>query len=175
MHGRRRTKDERKVDTIVEGVDITRQPSNRFYYEHIIDPTDEEDSVYNDFHVRNQLLAQYKYSTEKSKTVTFFVITLVSYALVFPVFVIHYTRTYRNINSGVTDDYDNADAVGRGVYTAFVWISYALLVVKSFVCLVQNRFYRHALYQSANCRGFTGMHDFQREIKMIVKKIDDAI
>lgn len=175
MHGRRRTKYERKLDTIIDGVDITRQPCNRFYYEHILDPDEGTDSIYNDFHVRNQLLAQYKYNTEKSKTITFFVITILSYLIIFPVFVMHFTRTYRNINNGTTLDYDDPNTVGRGVYTAFVWISYALLIIKSFFCLVQNRFYRHALYQSANCRGFTGLHDFQREIKLIVKKIDDAI
>lgn len=191
MHGRRRSRDERRVDALIEGVDITRQPCNRIYYEHILGPDDEantgEATIYNDFHVRNQLLAQYKYGTEKSKTITFFVITVLSYVIIFPVFVMHFTRTYRNLNnssvgSSVSSDaatttfnYDNTDAMGRGVYTAFVWISYTLLVIKSLLCLCQNRFYRNAMYQAANCRGFSGVHDFQREIKSIVRKIDEAI
>lgn len=173
-HGKRCSTAERRVDTITEGVNITHQPCNRFYYEHIINPDEatNELSTSNDLHVRNQLLVQYKYDTEKSKTTTFFLITVLSYVIVLPMFVIHFTRTYRNIDANATV-YDGA--VNRGVYTAFVWIAYTLLIIKSFLCLVQNRFYRHQLYKSANCRGFTGIYDFQHEIKMLVRKLDSAI
>jgi hypothetical protein len=176
QHGRRRSAAN-QVETIIEGVDITRQPCNRFYYEHVVNPDEGEgegETIYNDFHVRNQLLAQYKYETEKSKTITFFVITILSYMIIFPVFVIHFTRTYRNGNATSTV-YDNPDTVNRGVYTAFVWISYSLLVIKSLVCLAQNRFYRHALYQSANCKGFSGIYDFQHEFKQIIRRIDSVV
>ena len=159
------------IKFLIEGVDITRQPCNRIYYEHVVNPdseTDSETTVFNDFHVRNQLLAQYKYKSEKSKTLTFFIITIVSYVMVFPVFVLHFSRTYENENG--------AGALqNRGVYTAFVWISYSLIVVKALLCLAQNRFYRNALYQSANCKGFSGVYDFQHELKQAIGKIDNII
>ncbi|CAF0821054.1 unnamed protein product [Brachionus calyciflorus] len=155
------------VERIIEGIDITRQPANRIYYEHLVNP-DEEESLNNDFHVRNQLLSQFKYQTDKSKTITFLVILVLSYCLVFPIFVIHFYRTY-NPSGGA---YDDETVVQRSTYTAFAWISYLALIIKSFVCLVQNRFYRHALYQSANCRGFSGVFDFQQELKNLAVKID---
>lgn len=159
-----------RSEKIIEGVDITNQPGNKIYYKHILDLTnnsgDETEST--DFHVRNQLLTQYKYDTEKSKTISFLIILIVSYCLLFPIFVIHFYRTYNNFNNGSTTDnpFDNLTVVGKRTYTAFVWISYILLVVKSFVCLVQNKFYRDALYQSANCRGFSGSFDFQKKDKV---------
>lgn len=160
----------RGAENILEGVDITKQPSNKIYYEHLVNPEATEETESNDFHVRNQLLAQFKYDTERSKTITFLIILIISYCFVFPLFVIHFYRTYNYNTSNAT--YDDPSVVQRSTYTAFAWISYILLVLKSLVCLVQNRSYRYALYQSANCRGFSGVFDFQKEIKNLALRFE---
>lgn len=149
--------------------DTTKLPENLPYYAHLINIEtldDTHENMYNDFHVRKQLLVQFKYDTERSKATTFFIITLLSYCLVFPLFVIHFYRTYNF--DGTT--YDNSNVVSLGTYSTFVWLSYMTLVLKSLVCLVHNKFYRYSLYQSVYFRGFHGDYDyevqrFNRELK----------
>lgn len=156
--------------------DITRQPCNALYYAHVLDISrigDEiidnpcEQTEENDFHVRNELLALYKYDTDKSKLITWIIVTLLSYCLLFPVICIHFYRAYNNGVSGVT--YDNPQLISHRTYTAFVWISYLTLVLKSMFCLIQNKFYRHAMYQSANIRGFTEYFQLQKVLFEIEK------
>lgn len=159
--------------------DTTRLPENLVYYSHIINVEnldDEYSNVYNDIHVRKQLLVQFKYDTERTKTATFFVMLLISYACVLPLFVIHFYRTYN-----FSGTYDDEDVVSRSTYTTFVWISYITLFVKSATCLIHNKFYRYSLYQAANFRGFHGDFDFEvekfkREIKRsenLYRPLDD--
>ena len=154
--------------------DTTKLPENMVFYSHLISTENldgEYENVYNDLHVRKQLLIQFKYDTERSKVSTFFLALIVSFGLVLPVFVIHFYRVY-NL------DYEDAAVIAnyKNVYSAFVWISYIALLVKSAVCLIHNKFYRYSLYQSANCRGFHGMFDFQVEkIKNELKKIEEKL
>lgn len=157
--------------------DTTKLPENIAFYSHIINVEsmeDDQENLYNDIHVRKQLLIQFKYDTERTKTVTFFVITIISYCLVFPVFAIHFHRTYNFDGT----NFDDVNVVGRGTYTAFVWISYIVLLVKSVTCLVHNRFYRYSLYQAAQMRGFHGDFDyevekFKREIKVFENRLKE--
>ncbi len=157
--------------------DTTKLPENVAFYSHIINVENiesDQESIYNDIHVRKQLLIQFKYDTERSKTVTFFIITLISYCLVFPVFVIHFYRTYNFDGT----NFDNPAVVTRATYTTFVWISYITLFSKSLVCLVHNKFYRYSLYQAAQLRGFHGDFDyevekFKKEIKMFQGRLGE--
>ena len=151
-----------EAEHVIEGVDITRQPFNRFYYDDFCDPDvpEEEETYENDDHVRTQLLTQYKYDTERSQTITYCIIMILSYFLVFPVFVIHFYRTFNNPASSILFP-DNPTVVAKSTYTTFVWISYVLLILKSAVCLIQNPFFRDNLYQSANMRGFRGSFDYE--------------
>jgi hypothetical protein len=154
-----------QAENFLEGIDISRQPSNVIFYSHILPLNgEEEENQNNDFHVRNQLLAQYKYNTDKSKVITFVIITIVNYVLIFPLFVMHFYRTYNSNGPNENGSYDNPNLFSKGAYTTMAWISYFLLIAKSFVCLVQNKFYRDSLYQSANCRGFNGLFDFQKNM-----------
>lgn len=155
--------------------DTTKLPENLNFYSHLINIEnleDEYENIYNDIHVRKQLLVQFKYDTERSKTATFFLITIFSYCLVFPVYVIHFYRTYNYDGQ----NYNNANVVSLGTYSAFVWISYLVLITKSLVCLIHNKFYRHSLYQSANCRGFHGVFDFEVEkFKKEIRAVEDSL
>lgn len=171
--GRRRNSSERNMaENVIEGLDVTRQPGSKIYYSHILDPDSvEEENEFNDFHIRNQLLALFKYDSEKSKTITFFIITVISYCIIFPIFVIHFYRAYNNTKTSADGTYDNTALVSRNTYTAFAWISYFTFILKAFLCLTQNKFYRHALYQSANVRGFAGYFDFEKELKTIQRKL----
>ena len=152
--------------------DTTRLPENVVYYSHLVN-VESSDGVYdgltNDIHVRKQLLVQFKYETERSKVATYFYILVISYILVFPVYVIHFYRTYTNGPSAT--NFDDSGVVGFNTYTTFVWISYITLVVKSLVCLIHNKFYRYSLYQSANCRGFHGTFDY--ELTKIKNKLNN--
>ncbi len=156
--------------------DTTKLPENVAFYSHIINVEsidNDQENIYNDIHVRKQLLIQFKYDTEKSKTVTFFIITIISYCLVFPVFVIHFYRTYKFNGT----KFDNPDVVTRATYTTFVWISYITLFIKSLICLLHNKFYRYSLYQAAQLRGFHGDFDyevekFKKEIKMFQNRLN---
>jgi hypothetical protein len=158
-----------EADHIIQGLDITQQPFNKIYYEHIIDTEvpDDQVTIENDFHVRNQLLTQYKYDTEKGQVKTYFVCLLLTYILVFPVFVIHFYRSYF-----FTADPDKAGLVVRSTYTGFAWIAYLTLLVKSVVCLVFNDFFRDNLFQSMNRRGFKGLYDFEKRLKELMHKLD---
>jgi hypothetical protein len=152
-------------------------PENLPFYAHLINIEtldDTHENMYNDFHVRKQLLVQFKYDTERSKAATFFIITVLSYCCVFPLFVIHFYRAYNF--DGQT--YDNPSVVTLGTYSTLVWISYMTLILKSLVCLVHNRFYRYSLYQSVNFRGFHGDYDyevqrFSKELKHFKKMFED--
>lgn len=143
--------------------DTTKLPENTIFYSHIINIQNLDDDQYsnlnNDLHVRKQLLIQFKYDTERSKTMTFLIVAIVSYCLVFPVYVIHFYRTYNY--DPKYGSYDNPNVVSLPTYTAFVWISYLAFLVKSLVCLLHNKFYRYSLYQAANCRGFHGIFEYQ--------------
>jgi hypothetical protein len=170
----KRSKKSNVIEDFIEGVDVSLQPCNQFYYTHIIDVNvdknndEEEEDETNDFHVRNILLSQFKYDTEKSKTITFFIITVLNYCILFPVLVIHFYRAYNNTKTANDlNGFDNPSLVAKSTYTAFVWISYSLFILKSFVCLVQNKFYKQAFYQAANCRGFSGSFDFQKELREV--------
>ena len=178
-------------ERVAKGVDVTLQPFNRFYYSHVLDEeelarlTPDTENESNDFHVRNQLLAQYKYDTERSKYFTFLYLLVINYLLLLPVFIIHFYRASNNTSTtlattttitptsaststtSATTDYDNPTLVSRPVYTSFVLVFYMMFVAKSVVCLVQNRFYRYTLYQAANCRGFSGQFDFQKEVNKL--------
>jgi hypothetical protein len=165
QYGERRGKIN-EVEHVVPGLDITKQPFNTIYYDHLIDPNEEETSTNNDFHVRNQLLTQYKYDTESGQTLTYCLITIFSFVVVFPVYVIHFYRTYNNDPTSSAYP-DNPATVTKQTYTAFVWISYMIMLLKSMFCLIQNGFYRDALYQSANCRGFNGLHDYEKELSQV--------
>lgn len=179
---RNRGKKENQCENFIEGVDISLQPCNQFYYSHIVSPPTsagqeeeegEQNNENNDFHVRNLLMDQFKYKTEKSKCITFFIILCLNYFLLFPLLVIHFYRTYNNtMTSQSLNGFDNPSLVSKPAYTAFVWISYSLLCLKSFVCLVQNEFYRHAFYQAANMRGFSGAFDFQKELNKLKDVLD---
>lgn len=144
-------------EIIIQGRDITQQPANILHYEHLVDLTEENER--NDFHVRNHLLAQFKYKTEKNKAISIFIILVVSYVLIFPTFVIHFYRTYNTSN----ENYDDSNVVQRPVYTAFVWISFLTLIVKSLVFLFLNEFYRNAFKQAANIRGFKGIFEYEKK------------
>nr|QVK45652.1 G protein-coupled receptor [Proales similis] len=160
------------VEFFVNGLDMTRQPVNEFYYTHIIDPDDENLADEQcDYHVRNQLLSQYKYSSERSKAATFCLITVLSYFLIFPTFFLHFYRTYENLGSG-SQNYADPAVLSRGLYTTFVWISYLLLVLKSALCLFQNRFYRNAFYQATNSRGFSGKFDFEKNMRKVKEVLE---
>ena len=177
---RRSSLNERNMaENVIEGLDITLQPGNKLYYAHILDydrvPEDLRDNETNDFHVRDQLLMLFKYDSERGKLVSFIIITIVSYVLVFPMFVLHFTRAYNNGNRpDASGNYDDPNLINGSLYTAFVWISYLTLIVKAFFCIVQNKFYRHAFYQSANIRGFKGYFDFENQKKAIVREFDSA-
>lgn len=160
-------KDGDKVENFIESLDITCQPSNVVYYEHLLEKTEEENNR-NDFHVRNQLMSQFKYTTEKGKAISVFIILIVSYCLIFPVFVIHFYRTYNTSN----ENYDDISVVSRPVYTSFVIISFFTLVTKSIVCLIQNQYFRNAFGQAANTRGFRGYFDFEKRFKLAIKRIE---
>lgn len=150
--------------------DTTKLPENLAYYSHLINIEnldDQYENMYNDVHVRKQLLIQFKYDTERSKTTTFFIITILTYCFVFPLYVIHFYRTFNF--DGTT--YDNPQIVARNTYSTFVWIAYITFILKSGICLLHNKFYRYSLYQSANFRGFHGDFDyevekFKKELKM---------
>lgn len=147
--------------------DTTQLPENIVYYQHLINVDHlEEENIYNNIHVRKQLLIQFKYDTERSKTTSFFIILVLTYLVVFPVFVIHFYRAY-NYNGSAA--YDSRETVEKTTYATFVWISYLAFILKSMVCLIHNKFYRYSLYQSANFRGFHG--DFDYEVKKFVKEI----
>lgn len=142
--------------------DTTKLPENVSYYAHLINVetlNDEYENNYNNFHVRKLLLVQFKYDTERSKTASFFIITVLTFCLVFPLYVIHFYRTY---NSDGTD-LDSESVVSKGTYSTFVWLSYLTLIVKTSVCMIHNKFYRYSFYQSANFRGFHGDYDFEVE------------
>jgi hypothetical protein len=160
-----------QIEDFIEALDFTLQPCNQFYYSHFIKSTlNEEEDDTNDFHVRTQLLTQFKYDTEQKKTITFFIILILNYLILFPVLVMHFYRAYNNTKSiNDTNGFDNPSLIQKNTYTAFVWISYSLLVIKSLVCLIQNRSYRHAFYQAANCRGFSGSYEFQKIEKELNK------
>ena len=177
---RRALKDKNMAEYVVDGLDITLQPGNKLYYSHVLDPDkipeELQNDMTNDFHVRNELLALYKYDTDRGKLVTFIIITILTYCLFFPLIVIHFYRTYNNRDNPDTNgSFDNPELVARPTYTAFVYISYASLLVKSMFCLIQNKFYRHQLYQSMNIRGFKGYFDFEKETKFIKRGFDSAI
>jgi hypothetical protein len=155
-----------ETEHVVPGVDITMQPFNTIYYDHIIDCNEPETGIENDAHVRNQLLTQFKYDTESGQTLTYFLITLFSFLAVLPVYIIHFYRSYNNSTTAFDTFPDSKQLVGRGVYTAFVWLSYMTFLLKSMFCLIQNGFFRDALYQSANCQGFKGRHDYEKEMKL---------
>ncbi|RNA14533.1 hypothetical protein BpHYR1_003723 [Brachionus plicatilis] len=159
--------DKGMVERIIEGLDITRQPANVVYYKHLVELTEEENER-NDFHVRNQLLAQFKYNSEKGKAKSVFIILIISYCLIFPTFVIHFYRTYNTRN----ENYDDENVVQRPVYTSFVWISFLTLIVKSLVCLLQNEFFRNSFNQAANIRGFKGFFDYEKEFESVIKRIE---
>lgn len=165
-----------EAELVVPGVDVTRQPFNKIYYEHVIDPDvpDDQTTKKNDFHVRTQLLTQYKYDTEKSQTITYCIITILSYFLILPVYILHFYRTYNNNNSSSTYP-DSQDVIGWKVYTTFVWFSYALMLIKSATCLIQNPFFRDNLYQSANCRGFRGLYDYEKVLREQEQRLRDKI
>lgn len=157
--------------------DTTKLPENLCYYAHLINIETLDDgqcNIYNDLHVRKQLLVQFKYDTERSKTASFFLIAVLSFLLVFPVYVIHFYRTYSfdGVNA------DNTETVARRVYTTFVMLSFLTLIVKASVCMIHNKFYRYSLYQSANFRGFHGDYDyevqkFKREIHQFEALFED--
>jgi hypothetical protein len=180
-NNRKKTLREKNMaEYVVDGLDITLQPGNKLYYSHVLDPDripeDLQNDVTNDFHVRNELLALYKHDTERGKLITFIVITLVTYCLFFPLMVIHFYRTYNNGNSPDEEgSYDDPSVVARPTYTAFVWISYASLLVKSMICLLVNKFYRHQLYQSMNIRGFKGYFDYEKDVNIIKREFDSAV
>ena len=158
--------------------DTTKLPDNTIYYSHIINiqniDDDENGLRINDMHVRKQLLIQFKYETERSKTMTFLIITVVSFCLVFPVYVIHFYRMYNYDPS--FGSYDNPNVVSFPTYSAFVWISYLTLFLKSLVCLVHNKHYRYSLYQSANCRGFHGVFEYEiQRIKQDLERLETAL
>lgn len=158
--------------------DTTKLPDNTIYYSHIINIKNLDDDQYgninNDLHVRKQLLIQFKYETERSKTMTFLLIAIISYCFVIPIYVIHLYRTY-NYDS-VYGSYDNPGVVSFPTYSAFVWISYLTFLVKSIVCLLHNKFYRYSLYQSANCRGFHGIFEYQlQRIKKDLQELESDL
>ena len=95
---------------------------------------------------------------EANKTYTYFIMLIVSFVCVFPVYVIHFYRTY-NYTDG--NDYDLDTEIDWKVYTSFAWISYLNFIVKSTIALATNRYYRDALYQAANARGFRDKFHFQ--------------
>lgn len=192
---RYKTRSQRKerIEPFVENLDVTLQPCNTFYYTHIVDDfrrarhavNRQEERVEGedygdeydygaDFHVRNQLLAQYKYETEREKNKTFFIIAILNYVLVFPLIVCHFYRAYNNTDGLVngSDDFDGRQPVNPGAYTTFVLVSFFTLLLKSLVCLTENDGYRQAFLQAANCRGFKGDFDFQKELKLIRDVLD---
>jgi hypothetical protein len=132
----------------------------------------EIETINDDYHIRTQLLVQYKYDTEKSKSFTFMIITLLSIVFTFPILILHFYRTYNNDLS--SSDFDNPKLISHRVYTGFAWLSYLTLIIKSFICLVLNKFYRDAFYQAANCRGFDGLFDYERDGKLEDKEDDDV-
>jgi len=97
-------------------------------------------------------LQLFKYNNEREKTYTFFIIAVLSYIFVFPVLVIHF---YRSFNTSGTN-YDNNEFIDWKVYTSFVWISYCCLFFKSTICFVVSKFYRSALRQALEIRGYRG-------------------
>ena len=158
--------------------DTTQLPENCIFYSHIINIQNLEDDQYandnNDLHVRKNLLIQFKYDTERSKTMTFFLITIIDFCLVFPIFAIHFYRTYNY--DPTYGSYDNPNVISFSTYTTFVWISYITFIIKSFVCLFHNKFYRYSLYQSANCRGFHGIFEYQlKRLEEDLKKLESAL
>ena len=168
------------AEYVIEGLDITLQPGNKLFYSHILDPDripeENQNEITNDFHVRNELLALYKYDTDQGKLVTFILITILTYCLFFPTIVIHFYRTYNNESRpDSTGSYDNPDLISHRTYTAFVWISYMSLLLKSALCLLQNKFYRHQLYQSANIRGFKGYFDYETQKNQLKHDFGSAI
>lgn len=158
--------------------DTTKLPDNTIYYSHIINIQNIEDEEHgnrnNDMHVRKQLLITFKYDTERSKTMTFLIITILSFCFIFPVYVIHFYRIYHYDAS--FGSYDNPSVVSFPTYTAFVWISYLTLFLKSLVCLIHNKHYRYSLYQSANCRGFHGIFEYEiQRLKKDLEKLEEAL
>ena len=174
--------------------DITLLAGNLVYYSHFYDNDEHlKRVVMGDAHIRKQLMVQYKYDTEQHKVTTFFLLLLANCILVFPVFVLHFYRTYTPSPAGSTASannstttsttlgsstssttttstaasiysssvYDNSSLIDPSLYTAFVWISYVMLTINSFICLVQNKFYRHSLYQSIAFRGFHQRFDYR--------------
>jgi hypothetical protein len=101
---------------------------------------------------KKKLLNQFKYKTDKKKTVTFSIITIISFILVVPVFVLHFYRAFNNVNN-----------LPWQLYTTLVWISYCNLFIKPLLCIATNSYYRSSIKQAAQIRGFHGNFNYSNE------------
>ncbi len=108
---------------------------------------------------KKSILMQFKYKSDVRKTVTFLLITISSYVLIVPVFVLHFYRTKNSTNG----NYDDGSLIDWRLYTSFAWLSYLTLLVKSLLCFATNSFYRDAFYQAVNIRGFRGQLHYKTD------------
>jgi hypothetical protein len=126
------------------------------------------------------------------KTLIYFIMLIISFVFVFPIYVIHFYRTYTffasytnttsttsstttistsTTSSAIDYDLENPDWT---VYTAFAWISYLNFLVKSLVAFIADKYYRDAFYQAANIRGFRGKYHHEYDKKFSKKLTIDS-
>jgi hypothetical protein len=108
-----------------------------------------EVSTTNWFKKKKHILVQFKYKSDVKKAHTYFIITICSYIIILPVFVLHFYRSYKGTND-----------IDWKLYTSFSWLSYGVLIIKSLLSFATNKYYVDALYQAANIRGFRGKFHF---------------